>query len=178
MYLHLKHIPLKKTFLISFFILSIFVSTTSAQKYNELKRTYNYHKYLSQPDDHYNPTVSGLCSLLIPGLGQVVCGETLRGIAFNGGFFGCYFIWITGGMAALEGYEGGKLATLAGLGGMSAIYIWSMVDANHIAKVKNMYFQDKKKTSHLKFEVAPYIEQLSINNQNVTPVGMTMRLKF
>ena len=54
----------------------------------------------------------------------------------------------------------------------------SKQDYEAIAKVKNMYFQDKRKTSKIELELAPYVEQLSINNENVIPVGMTMRLKF
>ena len=41
-----------------------------------------------------------------------------------------------------------------------------------------MYLSDTRKTSGMDLEVAPYVAQYNINNQIVTPVGMTMRVKF
>jgi hypothetical protein len=41
-----------------------------------------------------------------------------------------------------------------------------------------MYYQNLRKTSSMHIEVSPYAEQLSINNQFTTPVGLTMRIKF
>jgi len=67
---------------------------------------------------------------------------------------------------------------LVGLGGMAIVSIWSIIDAVHVAKVNNMYIRDLRRTSAIKVEMSPYIEQLSINNQVTTPVGMTMRVKF
>ncbi|HET7733803.1 MAG TPA: hypothetical protein VFK73_08180, partial [Paludibacter sp.] len=68
---------------------------------------------------------------------------------------------------------------VAGLIGMVTVDIWSIVDATHVAKVKNMYISDmRSKTSSLKLEVSPYIDQISMNNEIVRPVGLTMRVKF
>lgn len=169
---------MKKIILSLSLIFTFLIPVVNAQKYSELKFTYDYHKYISQPYDRYNPSISGLCSFIVPGLGQLICEETGRGIAFFAGSLGCYFVANSGAIAVNSGNMGGTLPMLAGLGGMLAIDIWAIVDANHVAKVKNMYFQDKMKTSKIEFELAPYIEQLTINNENVIPVGMTMRLKF
>ena len=67
---------------------------------------------------------------------------------------------------------------IVGFSAMTGVYIWSIVDAVEVAKVNNMYIRDLRKTSSLKLEVAPYVTQISINNQLTTPVGMTMRVTF
>jgi len=168
-----------KKFILSLSLtLTLLAPAAKAQNYSELKFTYDYRRYIPQPYDKYNPSMSGLCSFIVPGLGQLICDETGRGLAFFGGSLGCYLISRAGTYSVASGNPGGILPMLAGFGGMVAIDIWAIVDANHVAKVKNMYLQDKRKTSKIELELAPYIEQLSINNENVIPVGMTMRLKF
>lgn len=172
-------------------LLAVFTTSMKAQRYSDLKLKYDYHQYVPQIGDPYNPTVSGLCSFIIPGLGQVVCGETGRGLGFFGGYVGCSIIYMVGAAQfsyAINNYSlnygsgvpptTGVGTMLLGLAGMAVVDIWSIVDANHVAKVKNLYLRDIKKTSGLSFEVAPYVAQYNINNQIVTPVGMTMRMKF
>jgi hypothetical protein len=173
---------MKRTIMLSVLMLAIFATTMNAQRYSDLKLKYDYHQYTPQIGDPYNPTVSGLCSFLIPGLGQVVSGETGRGIAFFGGYVGCGILYSVGAAqlanSLYSGSTSGSGTMLLGFAGMIAVDIWSIVDANHVAKVKNMYLRDTKKTSGLNLEVAPYVAQYNINNQIVTPVGMTMRVKF
>jgi len=181
---------MKKTIMLSVLVLAIFTTTMNAQRYSDLKLKYDYHQYTPQIGDLYNPTVSGLCSFIIPGLGQVVCGETGRGLAFFGGSIGCGILYSVGvaqftyamNNSIINGTPSiptsGVGTMLLGLAGMAAIDIWAIVDANHVAKVKNMYLSDTRKTSGMDLEVAPYVAQYNINNQIVTPVGMTMRVKF
>jgi hypothetical protein len=169
--------------------------------YKQIKMDYNYHMYVPQFSDPYNPTVAGVCSWIIPGLGQMVCGETGRGLGFLGGYLGCYLV--TGIGSALfvgsstnyyssysssssyyyENNSGGRssggLLMVVGIVGMVAVDIWSIIDASHVAKVKNMYVSDmRSKTSSLKLEVSPYVDQISMNNEIVRPVGLTMKVKF
>jgi hypothetical protein len=169
---------MKKVILLSGILLAFFATSMNAQRYSDLKLKYNYHLYTPQIGDPYNPTVSGLCSFLIPGLGQIIDGEVGRGIGFFAGSVAFSVLTQVGSQSVLNGNEAGVSTMLLGLGGMLAVDIWAIVDANHVAKVKNMYLRDLKKTSSLSFEVAPYVSQLSINNQVVTPVGMTMRVRF
>ena len=127
---------------------------------------------------------------MIPGLGQMVCGEVGRGVAFLGAYTGCavivgvgvaqiysnsfdyYYTGNTGNSSAGTGF------ILLGLGGAAVVSIWSIIDAVNVAKVNNMYLRTLRNTSNIKVEMSPYVEHLSINNQVVTPLGMTMRLKF
>ena len=162
--------------------------------YNQIKMNYDYHMYIPQLSDKYNPTVSGICSWLVPGLGQMVCGETGRGLGFLGGYVGCYLVAGIGSAVFVgsspyyssyyyENDNGGRLAgsliMVVGIIGMVTVDIWGIVDATHVAKVKNMYINDmRSKTSSLKLELSPYVDQISMNNEIVRPVGLTMRVKF
>jgi hypothetical protein len=51
-------------------------------QYRINKLNYNAHDYMHQPGDRYDPTLAGVASFLVPGMGQVVAGETGRGILF------------------------------------------------------------------------------------------------
>ena len=61
---------------------------------------------------------------------------------------------------------------------MTAVDIWSIVDAVNVAKVNNMYIQNLRKTSSVNIEMAPYISQISVNNKIDTPVGLSLRVTF
>jgi len=188
---------MKKVILLSVILLAIFSSTTNAQYYKVNKLKYDSRLYTLEFGDPYNPALSGVCSWLIPGLGQVICGETGRGLAFFGGYAACGVVFMVGTISAAvsgtnenmynygsSGYiytsapNSGGGAMLLGLAGMAAVSIWSIVDAVKVAKVNNMYIRDLKKTSSLNLELAPYVTQININNQISTPVGLTMRVKF
>lgn len=152
--------------------------------YNQIKRNYNSRMYVPQPSDPYNPTLSGFCSWFIPGLGQVLSNETGRGLGFFGAYVGCSLVMGIGSGVMVNAYYDdeyytGTLMFLAGAAGMLAVDIWSIVDAVHVSKVKNMYYNDmKSKTSSLDLELSPYIGQISMCDNIVRPVGLTMTLKF
>lgn len=165
------------------------------KSYKLKKMNYNTHMYVPSPSDPYNPTVSGLCSLIIPGLGQAICGETGRGLAFLGGYVGFSVITVIGNgmvtpieyrhLGAMSGFYGGErtpsgtILEIVGLIGMATVEICSIVDAVNVAKVKDMYVNDmRSKTSSLKLELSPYVDQISMNNEIVRPLGLTMRMKF
>ena len=135
-------------------------------------------------------TVSGICSLFVPGLGQMLNDEPGRGLGFLAGSAGFGLVTLVGYASlissVMDGYGyhengqaiGGAGLFLLGLSGMTAVSIWSIVDAVHVAKVNNMYIRDLRKTSSLQLEISPYVTQFSVDNKITTPVGLTMRVKF
>jgi len=182
---------MKKTIL--FLILLAFVVNVSAQRYSINKYKFDSHLYFPEYGDPYDPGINGVCSFLVPGLGQVLSGETGRGIAFFGGSVGFAIVYGIGAVQVMSNvsnidyygnstYNGNSNAgvgtMLLGLGGMAFVSIWSIVDAIKVAKVNNMYYRSLRKTSLIKLNMSPYVETLSINNQVSTPVGMTMRVTF
>jgi len=185
----MNHIPIKKTFFISILLLLIAIDV-SAQRYSINKLNFDSHQYIPEYGDLYNPGISGVCSFLVPGLGQMISGEPGRGFAFLGGYIGCAIVFEVGVAEFFynfndyedPGYYGnsgkGVGTMLLGLGGMAFVSIWSIVDAIKVAKVNNMYYQSLRKTSSLKIQLAPYVDHLTITNQGITQVGMTMRVTF
>ncbi len=159
-------------------------SNVVAPSYNQIKNKYNYRMYTANPTDQYNPTISGLCSWFIPGLGQVICGETGRGLGYFGGTLACSLVMSLGaGIASASYYDdgamiAGSLLTLVGAIGLLTVDIAAIVDATRVAKVKNMYINDMRNKTSLNFELSPYVDQISMQNEIVRPVGMTMRVKF
>ena len=183
---------MKKTIFL-FFILLAFVVNVSAQRYSINKYKFDSHQYYPEYGDPYNPGINGVCSFLVPGLGQMLSGETGRGLAFFGGYVGCAIVYGVGavqvmsnvsnidyyGNSTYNGNSNGGVATmLVGLGGMVFVSILSIVDAVKVAKVNNMYYRSLRETSSLKLNISPYVDHISINNQAITPVGMTMRVTF
>jgi len=182
---------MKKTFFISIFLLSMVIQG-NAQRYSINKLNFDSHQYIPEYGDIYNPALSGVCSFLVPGLGQLVSGEPGRGLAFFGGYLGCAVVFEVGVAQLVTnnvysnsdnyGYSynsnKGTGAMLIGLGGMVFVGIWSIVDAIKVAKVNNMYFRSLRQTSSIKLNLSPYVDHISINNQVTTPVGMTMRVTF
>lgn len=170
---------MKKTILLTVVFLALYSINGSAQSYKINKLNYDYKQYTPKIGDPYNPMVSGLCSFFVPGLGQMLSGESGRGLGFLAGYVGSVVLYGVGAAQDL-GTEGqsGSGTMLLGAGGMLAIGIWSIVDAVKVAKVNNMYSWDKNKTSSISLELAPYVTQININNEISTPVGLSLRLNF
>lgn len=156
-------------------------------KYKQLKLIYNYEEYSPAITDRYSPTWSGVASFLLPGLGQMICGEFGRGFAFLGGFSGCYSI---GSLLIVSstGYDeegnvvhrshGSAIAGTAIFTGAMAIYVMSIIDAKRVAIVKNMYEQDLNKTYPLEMKLYPSIDYALIGNTYQPTAGLKLALRF
>lgn len=180
---------MKKAILLITLCLTVF-STMNAQSFSEKAAMYDTHQYVSGFSDPYDPALAGIASFFIPGLGQMICDEAPRGLAFLGGSIGCFALTCYGyvelfsstveemmeGDSFINLKGGGKVAL--GTAGMLGIGIWSIFDAIHVAKVNNMYFQDNRKTGSVNFEIAPYVEPISLCNQVTVPVGLTLKATF
>jgi TM2 domain-containing membrane protein YozV len=131
------------------------------------------HNYHFQIGDPYNPGVMGFASFVIPGLGQIIEGETVRGICFLGAIVGLnVYRRFSFSNSGSSGYQRNLL--IAKLG----IHIWSMFDAVHMAKVNNVEFRNQNKTA-INISLVPYLgsdEYYKFNND--IPVGMTLLISF
>lgn len=166
--------------LILFVFLSIFISHFSTAQYKVNKLKYDPRTYTPQMGDPYNPTVAGLASFLIPGLGQMVSKEPGRGVAFLAGYVGLYAIAISS-IPKVDDYgnvtDGNpEVATIAILGALG-VGIASIVDAVKVAKVNNLAFRDQN-GSALKLELKPYLHTF-LQGAKVKPdLGLTLGIKF
>ena len=177
---------MKNLFLVSVLFFVLAVSTINAQTYSINKLKYDSHMYIPQFGDPYRPALSGACSFIMPGLGQMISGEVGRGLGFLGGSAACGLVGTLGYVVAvLNAYSGdsqnagfGVGMMVVGYGGMLALDIWSIVDAVNVAKVNNMYIQSLRKSSSINLEVTPFISQISVNNKIEMPVGLSLRVRF
>ena len=162
---------------------------------NEYYKNVPYHKEYGDP---YEPALAGIASYFIPGLGQMICGESGRGLAFLGGTAATYFVTMIGFSGLSYGvtydyYSGnnnsynynnnGSLFTAMAVGGAIStvgLYIWSIVDAVHVAKVNNLYARDLRTQNQVSFQLSPFIDTsktaLSLNNQPA--LGLSLRMNF
>lgn len=169
---------------------------SNSDNYTPLKfRTYkeknDYYRgvhYYSEYGDPYIPWVSGVASYFVPGLGQMIGGETGRGFAFMAGAVGCSLLAATGISGTwsydADGYiENSDLYTLMGVVGILGyltVDIWSIVDAVHVAKVNNLYQRDLRKQNQAKLYLSPYIDThkdaFALNHQ--PSVGLSFKVEF
>ena len=129
-------------------------------RYKDIKNDYNPKLYTPSTVDPYSPGWSSFFSFFVPGSAQMLSGELLRG-----GLFFCGSAVLAGIIDDCRSEVGNAIGidaenktiywtdrakgqknlwiiagcTVADLG----IAIWSSIDARRIAKVKNMYYQDK-----------------------------------
>lgn len=125
-------------------------------QYRDYRQLYDARNYYPRYDDPYEPFLAGLASYFIPGLGQCVCGEAGRGIGFFLGTETLAALSVISFMDAVPNcdyyYDGQSIAREADSGGLArsftllagacALYVWNVIDAGKVAKIKNMYYHD------------------------------------
>lgn len=156
----------------------VFSTITKAQNYTINKLNYDHRMYAPQMGDYYNPGLCGVASFLVPGLGQIVAGETGRGLAFMGGYVGGAVLYGAGYVRLLTLQSQGFGTMLLGFGAMVGVSIWSITDAVKVAKVNNLYLRDKNKLSTIDVQFAPYVSAVSTANPAQSSAGMSLRVRF
>lgn len=143
---------------------------TEGMRYKEYRKLYDYHKYTPQLTDPYSPGWAGVASFFIPGLGQGICGEWGRGLAY----FGASALCTTGML--LSRYYTSLLISSACL---LTCDIMCIVDAVHVAKIKNMYYQDLRGfQTNINFSISPYLSYTSVPNTSGSIIGLSFSLNF
>ena len=171
-------------------------------KYKELKQSYNPKEYVKTANDPYSPGWSGFASFVLPGLGQVISGETGRGIAI---FAGDVAFSAVAGICAdklkeyvqmdadgkpVKGSDGKYIFTdkqaagkwAGAVLGVSAAgvayYIWNICDARKVAKVKDMYYQDLAGKHAIGVDLYPSFDYAMTGAGARVVPGMTLSLQF
>lgn len=132
-------------------------------RYRDIKDCYDHTQYSEQDGDRYNPTIAGVASFLVPGLGQCYCEEWGRGLGLLSASAGLALLGTAeaslmfyGATVNSEYYRKhgaadpvssrivgvSFAAALVTLAGATALSIWNIFDAIRVAEVKNMYYQD------------------------------------
>ena len=170
---------MKKLKVIIFCSLSFCLSVNGQFKYRDIRNQYNPRMYVPKVGDVYNPGLTGFASFMVPGLGQMICGEGERGVGFFTTSMVFYAISLTNLRKAATANiyshsDYSKKAFIAAIGAAS-ISIISIIDAARVAKVKNMAYRDQE-TSRMHLQLKPYLDQnLSIEGKN-THGGLSLAM--
>lgn len=148
--------------------------------YRQLKYLYNANNYVPMYDDGHSPFWCGLASAVIPGLGECLNGEFLRGLGKTATIAACYWLAVLYAAGVDEYHEAPHediLSTTFLLGALTT-YIWSIVDAVNIAKVKNMYRRDLQLLGIADVDLYPSLGTFVYASGMVPTAGFTLALTF
>ncbi len=159
---------------------------SEGMRYRDYKNLYNYRNYTKQFGDPYNPTLSGVLSWLIPGLGQGLCDEWGRGAAIFGGYIVGSVGWAVSIVSTSsvnhynpDSYYANPTTVLLGSALLAAYNIWNIVDAVHVAKIKNMYYQDLRgRQTSLHMSISPNLTYIQTPEVSAPVLGLSMHIGF
>ena len=154
---------------------------TPGMQYRSYKDLYRPSAYIRLPGDPYSPALSGVCSWLIPGLGQMLCDEVGRGFGYLGGWAGCFTLMVVGAAISYDAPGAAAPMLMVGSLGMLTIDICAIVDGVRVAKVKNMYEQDLRRqmmSSTLDVRLQPYVSSLSTATSRTPVAGVSLAVSF
>jgi hypothetical protein len=169
--------------------------------YAELKHIYNPRDYFKDYGSRYSPGWNGFGSFLIPGLGQLCCGETGRGLAFlapnlvlvgTNLYLGRQQIKLmkknangdilleNGKVVYTDPQKAQSLSNISSIVTLVdlALSIWSCVDAVRVAKVKNMYYQDLRNGYSMDFSLYPSLDLAQTPSGYQPAPGLALSLRF
>lgn len=141
-------------------------------RYEYLKKIYKAKDYSKYSDIYGESLFSvGLTSLLIPGLGDVIVDEGLRGFIKFG--TACTLV---GADLILNGYN--KEYSMYLEFGIIGYWIWNVVDSIKVAMIKNMYFSDLYKEYGIIMNIAPTVSPIITPSGIMPSAGMTLSVSF
>lgn len=138
-------------------------------RYKEYVHKYSPRNYDRSVDVRYSPWLAAT-NFLIPGLGEMCCGEFGRGLMFTG-------ISMCGLLvdAAMEFEDGPMVYVIT-----NTVGLWlSVFDTIKVAKVKSMYYSDMERYNYgFNWSVSPSVECIPTYNGLQTSAGMKLTMTF
>ena len=116
--------------------------------YRDYASKYNPRQYSRWEPEYYSPTSAAVLSYFCPGLGQMICGEPIRGLCFGAATLGCLIC------SASSGDFSNETGVIFGIAG-AALWAWGIYDAQRVAKIKNMYLNDSQSRRKVSFSAGP-----------------------
>lgn len=185
-------------FLIILSVLSF--GKTAAQTYSLNKNVYDHRQYIPRFGDVYDPMLMGAYSAVLPGMGQMICGETGRGLAFMVPGVIAYGAITVGTVRSFQESHRdfwkksnsdfknssikddaniGLPLIIGGLVGAVIINTWSFIDAVKVAKVTNMYLRDVRDGFvPVSLKIDPFVETNTYLGQWNTCAGISLKVTF
>lgn len=146
-----------------------------------------YRELIEMPE-RYSPGGAGLLTYFCSPIGYLYVGEPLRGLAVFGGEMTALTVAIVGFSNSWRyahedddyGFSGSnrqkqeraKTVFLSGLAAYWGLKIWSLFDVSHVARVKNLAYQEQNKLS---FSLTPSLMPTHQNSHELS-VGLTLRI--
>ena len=151
-------------------------------RYHEYKDLYDSHDYVRQPGDPYSPFWIGFADFFIPGLGNAIAGEWGRAAGFCLVNLGLGLIGNTQRTATVQnGYTYYEYNTMYWviMAARVGLNIWSVCDAVHVAKVKNMYNQDlRARRVSLDYGLEPFFAYAPSRTTLQPVAGLSLVVSF
>ncbi len=170
---------------ISLLLIFVFITLgyASGQKlrYKDFKdetSTKNYRERIVS--QKYSPLAAGLGNYFFPGAGYLYIGEPLRGACFFGGELLTSSVMIYGFVISFgernnnNQISPARALMISGLAATGIIRTWSIFDVVHVAKVKNLVYQETGFT----FRVQPDLMLVNQHNSNNPTLGFKLSLNF
>jgi hypothetical protein len=142
--------------------------------------------YIYQQGHTRNPSGMATASFLIPGLGQMMLGES-SGVLFFAGWTICFGTMLAAGKPMFKAifftgpddpnYHKTPILFLIGMAGGFSIRIWSAANASHLAKIHNSNLRERNRNTG-SVSLLPYTGYASPLTGNATPVGLSIRINF
>lgn len=133
------------------------------KQYKGRYSTKNYNPYL---DTKYSPWIAAT-NVLIPGLGEICCGEFGRALLFVLPDIPSWILAIEGDLPEI------------GIPLLFVSRVWSILDTIKVAKIKSMYDMDMNRIGYgCTFDVSPSLECIPTYNGLQTSAGMKLTVTF
>lgn len=145
--------------------------------YRQLKKIYSPRDYSPGFMDRYSPWLSGIGSFLIPGLGECIGNEWGRGL-LKFGLGGVFWLTYVSTFAFIMNPGVFFTTNIIAGAALIGVYVWSIVDAVKITKVKNLYYRDLMGQSGMTFNMYPSLNYIPSGNSFKAAPGLTLALSF
>ena len=142
-------------------------------RYHDLKKLYSTKDYVHYESAAYQPGIMGIASCILPGLGDCLADEWGRGLIQFGGTA----VLATASTILGNGYHYNVAAVVCAAGGL-AVWVWSIVDAVQVSKIKNMYVHDYMKMYGMDLKLYPSVSCTYKSGGAVPTAGLTLALNF
>lgn len=168
--------------------------------YPQYAKLYDSKMYVPKYGDPYNSGTCGVLSALVPGLGQGLAGEWGRGgLIFAGNLvlgLACLQMidvhYATGEVPVEVSGSAGTWTTISTIhisplvwllsAARLGLQIYGIYDAVHVARIKNMYYQDlRNNQSGVNMSIEPFLSSMpaQISGNNVQPAaGLSLKIGF
>jgi len=159
-------------------LIQFLVKSLSAQY--EMNRFKFHVSEYQKSTKRYSPLLAAGGSYLVPGLGQLYCNETFRGLSFLGGYVGCIALTVVGLTNQTNQMVGpfqlNEVLMISGFAGSILIRFGSIFDAIKVAKINSIAYDHQRSSSRLNYQIGPTLVQNTMNSK--VNLGLKLNVSF